>query len=88
MVARVCAEHFDEVVVIDPDADALVARARRDDAYTRPGSRPRVMQAEAYHTTTGLYYAGLGRLFPDLDAELAVAGAPCVASWSHASACG
>jgi hypothetical protein len=84
LAARVCADYFDEVVVIDPEAHALVERALANDAYTRPAPRLRVMQTEAYHSTFGMYYCGLRRLFPNIiQAELEYAGALSVVYFSQ-----
>jgi hypothetical protein len=81
--ARVLSDHFEEVIVIDPDADVLVQRALADDAIRFPNgkeavgpARPRVMQWTAYHLAQPIYFTGLDRLFPSLRAELAAANVP------------
>jgi hypothetical protein len=75
----VCSDHFKEVVVIDPDNEVLLERARAEDALLKPwgsddlaaGSRrPRVMQYNAYHAGQPIYWAGLRRLFPTMGAEI------------------
>jgi hypothetical protein len=81
--ARVLSDHFEEVMVIDPDADVLVQRALADDALRFPNgkdtdgpARPRVMQWTAFHLAQPIYFTGLDRLFPSLRAELAAANVP------------
>lgn len=57
MAARVCAGHFEEVVIIDPDNDELVPRARaslgdgRSDPDLAHYPRPRVHQTRVLHAT-------------------------------------
>jgi hypothetical protein len=81
--ARVLSDHFEEVVVIDPDADVLVHRALADDALRFPNgkdavgsARPRVMQWTAFHLAKPIYFTGLDLLFPSLRTELAAVDAP------------
>jgi hypothetical protein len=83
IAARVCADHVEEVVVIDPDNEVLLDRARRDDALLKPRGdehltpnrrRPRVMQFNVYHGGQAIFWAGLRRLFPTFDTEMQNAG--------------
>jgi hypothetical protein len=72
----VCTDHFARVLVIDPDAAALVAGARAADAFANPPAHARVMQYGTFHSLQGVYYAGAARLFPGAyERELAAAGA-------------
>jgi hypothetical protein len=81
--ARVLSDHFEEVVVIDPDADVLVQRALAEDALRFPDgkdaggpARPRVMQWTAYHLVQAIYFTALDHLFPSLHNELVAADCP------------
>jgi hypothetical protein len=86
LAARVCADHFEEVVVIDPDNATLLASV--DDEKTihpghvegKPGVkrnvRPRVMQYNAFHAAQPMYLKGLRRLFPQVDEEIRAFNAP------------
>jgi hypothetical protein len=84
----VCADHFDEVVVVDPDNDGLLATVD-DERAVHPGQvdgkpgvkrnvRPRVMQYNAFHAAQPMWLMGLQRLFPDVEDELKAFNAPCV----------
>lgn len=62
LAARVCADHFEDVLVLDPDNDGLVERALAavpqgidGNADSRMGSAPRarVMQNRMIHATQG-----------------------------------
>jgi hypothetical protein len=84
--ARVCSDHFDEVVIIDPDNDTLLANlddermlhptATEDKPGMKPISRARVMQYNAFHAAQPIWFAGLQQMFPDLEEELKVFNAP------------
>jgi hypothetical protein len=81
--ARVLSDHFEKVVIIDPDADVLVQRALADDALRFPNGkdvdkpgRPRVMQWSAYHVARATFFTTLDKLFPVLRQELAAADVP------------
>jgi hypothetical protein len=81
--ARVLSDHFEKVVIIDPDADVLVQRALADDALRFPNGndadkpgRPRVMQWSAYHVARATFLTTLDKLFPTLRQELAAADVP------------
>jgi hypothetical protein len=70
------------VVVIDPDNDSLLDRATATNGPLNPDgkeekghSRPRVMQWDAYHAAQPIFFAGLKRLFPELEAQMAAANA-------------
>jgi hypothetical protein len=72
----VCTDHFERVLVIDPDAASLVAGARADNAASNPPAHARVMQYSTFHSLQGIYSYGVGRLFPSVyERELAAAGA-------------
>lgn len=62
LAARICSDHFKEVVIIDPDNDELVARACASLPETPGGKcdpeighhpRPRVAQSRVFHATQG-----------------------------------
>jgi hypothetical protein len=80
--ARVLSDHFEKVVIIDPDADVLVQRALAEDALRFPNGkdadkpgRPRVMQWSAYHIAHAMFFTTLDKLFPALRQELTAADA-------------
>lgn len=62
MAARVCSDHFEDVVIIDPDNDQLTASATqllptsvegKADPELGHHTRSRVMQAHVIHATQG-----------------------------------
>jgi hypothetical protein len=80
----VCSDHFEQVIVIDPDNDVLLDRAKPENTVQCPWGtedlapnrrRPRVMQYNSYHAGQAIYWAGLRRLFLGVDEELKKAGA-------------
>jgi hypothetical protein len=79
----VLSDHFEKVVIIDPDAGVLVQRALADDALqfpngkdTNKSGRPRVMQWTAHHVAHAIFFTGLDKLFPALRQELDAADVP------------
>jgi hypothetical protein len=60
----VCTDHFERVLVIDPDAASLVAGARAANAASNPPAHACVMQYSTFHSLQGIYSYGVGRLFP------------------------
>ncbi|KAF7342312.1 hypothetical protein MVEN_01819600 [Mycena venus] len=62
VVARVLADHFDRVILVDPELDDM----------ERP--RTRIMQYNAAHGLLTLFVDGVRRLCPDFDKELSAAG--------------
>lgn len=67
LAARVCSSHFDDVLIIDPDNDVLVARAQAS-LPPQPGevvdldighhTRARVMQTQIIHVNQGMMSQG------------------------------
>jgi hypothetical protein len=82
----VCSDHFDEVVIIDPDNETLLANLDNEDVIhpkmseDRPGVKPvtraRVMQGNSFHAAQPMYLTGLRRYFPDVDEEIKKFNAP------------
>ncbi|KAJ7051156.1 hypothetical protein C8F01DRAFT_1377091 [Mycena amicta] len=62
IAARICADHFERVVVVDPD----IGNAEKD--------RTRIVQRNAAHVYLCLFVAGARRLWPGFDAEVERAG--------------
>ncbi|KAF7342313.1 hypothetical protein MVEN_01819700 [Mycena venus] len=62
VAARVLADHFDRVILVDPELDDM----------ERP--RTRIMQYNAAHGFLTLFVDGVRRLCPDFDKELSAAG--------------
>lgn len=82
--ARICADHFEEVVVLDPDNDPLCAAAglapERPEQHKNEkwNPRPRVYQTRSIHASQVLHMLGLERLFPGFEKELQARNVSCV----------
>jgi 2-polyprenyl-6-methoxyphenol hydroxylase-like FAD-dependent oxidoreductase len=78
LTARVLADHFEQVTVVD-----------RDRFPDRPGFRPGVPQSRHLHVLLGRGLECLERLLPGLEADLVAAGAPvvegCDSLWLNAA---
>ncbi|KAJ8472462.1 hypothetical protein ONZ45_g16642 [Pleurotus djamor] len=61
ITARVCAEHFENVIVIDPDT-------------SKDGTKSRVAQYDSLHAYLTFMVEGLRRLWPNLDEAVESAG--------------
>ncbi len=48
-VARVCHDHFEDVVIIEPETWLNSADAKRPDSWNQENKRSRVMQYESFH---------------------------------------
>ncbi|KAJ7592219.1 hypothetical protein C8J56DRAFT_1003295 [Mycena floridula] len=71
MAARVCHDHFESVLIIEPEAWLRAEDARVVDSRTQKNSRSRIMQYDAIHGRFNLsfIYMGLKKLYPNLDQE-------------------
>ena len=67
LTARVLADHFEQVTVVD-----------RDRFPDRPGFRPGVPQSRHLHVLLGRGLECLEQLLPGFEADLVTAGAPVV----------
>jgi hypothetical protein len=86
LAARVCSTHFEEVIIIDPDADTLLERLHDENILhpsmnpdrpnMKPNNRARVMQYNAFHAAQPIYFMGLQALFPDVEAAIRSFNAP------------
>jgi hypothetical protein len=79
--ARVCADHFENVVIIDPDNETLLREAssspeRPENQKETWNPRPRVYQTRSIHGTQVPQMLGLERLFPGFKAKLKARGVP------------
>ncbi|KAJ7779087.1 hypothetical protein B0H16DRAFT_1711427 [Mycena metata] len=62
VTARILADHFDRVILVDPEVDKI------DESKTR------ILQYNAFHVFLCLFVAGARRLWPNFDAEIQAAG--------------
>ncbi|KAF8577069.1 hypothetical protein K439DRAFT_587302 [Ramaria rubella] len=60
LTARVCADHFQRVLVVEPEPPSM--------DITKP--RSRILQRESLHAYTTFFLEALRRIWPDFDAEV------------------
>ncbi|KAK0202373.1 hypothetical protein DFS33DRAFT_1476019 [Desarmillaria ectypa] len=71
--ARVCHDHFDEVIIVEPEAWVDNQDAQRQDAWNQAKPRSRVMQYKSLQGPIQPFaFMALGNLFPDLAKECEV----------------
>ncbi|KAJ7074105.1 hypothetical protein C8F01DRAFT_1272423 [Mycena amicta] len=68
LAARICSDHFESIVVVDPEIEDP----------DKP--RTRIVQSDALHVYLALFVAGAQRLWPDLEAEVEKAKGRMVAN--------
>ncbi|KAK0501788.1 hypothetical protein EDD18DRAFT_1347857 [Armillaria luteobubalina] len=67
--ARVCHDHFEDVVIIEPEAWLNSADAMRSDSRNQENKRSRVMQYESFHILLTIGYTAMKKLFPNFIEE-------------------
>ncbi|KAK0215855.1 hypothetical protein EDD85DRAFT_443784 [Armillaria nabsnona] len=67
--ARVCHDHFEDVVIIEPETWLNSADAKRPDSWNQENKRSRVMQYESFHALLTIGYITMKKLFPDFTGE-------------------
>ncbi|KAK0501773.1 hypothetical protein EDD18DRAFT_1347844 [Armillaria luteobubalina] len=69
VAARVCHDHFEDVVVVEPETWLSSQDAKRTDSWNQENKRTRIMQYGSLHTLLVIGYTSLSRLFPNLAEE-------------------
>lgn len=67
--ACVCHDHFEDVIIVEPEAWLSSSDAKRTDAWNQENKRTRIMQYESFHLLLAIGYISLERLFPNLADE-------------------
>ncbi|PBK68974.1 hypothetical protein ARMSODRAFT_1038412 [Armillaria solidipes] len=68
--ARVCHDHFDEVVIVEPEVWADRPDAQRQDAWNQENTRSRIVQYESLHGPIQRFaFMALCKLFTDFTKE-------------------
>ncbi|SJL13850.1 uncharacterized protein ARMOST_17299 [Armillaria ostoyae] len=67
--ARVCHDHFEDVVIVEPETWLSSQDAKRTDAWNQENKRTRIMQYRSLHSLLAIGYISLARLFPNLAEE-------------------
>ncbi|KIY66465.1 hypothetical protein CYLTODRAFT_398649 [Cylindrobasidium torrendii FP15055 ss-10] len=71
ITARVCHDHFERVLIIEPEAWLTTEEGQLTEAYAQASKRARIMQYDAYHGFHAFVYSALANLFPNFDEEAA-----------------
>ncbi|KAK0188416.1 hypothetical protein F5146DRAFT_1055146 [Armillaria mellea] len=74
LAARVCHDHFDDVVIVEPEMWLNSEDARRIDPWNQENRRSRVVQYESFQVIPVMGYTILSRLFPSFEEECKVSG--------------
>ncbi|KAF9021116.1 hypothetical protein BDZ89DRAFT_1019753 [Hymenopellis radicata] len=74
LTARVCHDHFERVIVVEPEAWLSTEEGRTTESWTQTQVRSRLIQYHACHASYALLYSAFKRLFPNLDDECLVSG--------------
>ncbi|KAK7450995.1 hypothetical protein VKT23_012672 [Stygiomarasmius scandens] len=67
--ARVCHDHFERVIIVEPEAWLCTEDARRHDSWNQKNKRTRIMQYNSTHGNLVPITDGLSRLYPRFEAE-------------------
>ncbi|KAK0466736.1 uncharacterized protein EV420DRAFT_645232 [Desarmillaria tabescens] len=75
LTARICHDHFDEVVIVEPEVWANRPDAQRQDVWNQENTRSRIMQYESFHATMQRFtFMALCKLFTDLTKDCQASG--------------
>ncbi|KAK0466769.1 uncharacterized protein EV420DRAFT_1474205 [Desarmillaria tabescens] len=67
LAARICHDHFDKVVIVEPEAWMNSEDAIRVDAWNQESKRSRIMQYESLHVVLAMGYKVMQKLFTDIE---------------------
>ncbi|KAK0489389.1 hypothetical protein IW261DRAFT_1444751 [Armillaria novae-zelandiae] len=82
LAARVCHDHFDDVVIVEPEAWMNTPDATRVDPWNQQSKRSRVMQYDSLHVILPVGYKAMSKLFPNIEEQGRASGikiGPCYA---------
>ncbi|KAK0466734.1 uncharacterized protein EV420DRAFT_1505023 [Desarmillaria tabescens] len=74
LAARVCHDHFEDVVIVEPESWLNSEDARRTDSWNQENRRSRVMQNDSFQVIMVMGYLILSKLFPNFEEECKVSG--------------
>ncbi|KAF9031538.1 hypothetical protein BDZ89DRAFT_1063935 [Hymenopellis radicata] len=74
LTARACHDHFERVIVIEPEAWLSTEEGRLVQSWTQTQTRSRLIQYHSLHASLACLYYGLLRLFPNLAQECMASG--------------
>ncbi|KAG7444005.1 uncharacterized protein BT62DRAFT_952936 [Guyanagaster necrorhizus] len=74
LAARVCHDHFDEVIIVESEAWMNSPDAIRADVWNQEGKRSRVMQYESLHVVLAMGYKIMTKLFLGIEEKAHASG--------------
>ncbi|KAK7469990.1 hypothetical protein VKT23_001425 [Stygiomarasmius scandens] len=74
LTARVCSDHFEKVIIVEPEAWLCTEDGKRIDSWNQKNKRTRVMQYYSIHGNLVPVTQCLLRLFPDFEEESSRSG--------------
>ncbi|KAF5358630.1 hypothetical protein D9758_007762 [Tetrapyrgos nigripes] len=74
LAARICADHFEKVYIVEPEAWLCTEDGVKAESWTQKNKRARVMQYHSTHGNLVPVAKALERLFPDLEDECLKSG--------------
>ncbi|KAK0232717.1 hypothetical protein IW262DRAFT_1326368 [Armillaria fumosa] len=69
IAARVCHDHFDDVLIVEPETWLNSPDAIRVDHWNQESKRSRVMQYHSLHLLLAIGYKAMAKLFPNIEAQ-------------------
>ncbi|KAH7907108.1 hypothetical protein BJ138DRAFT_1137695 [Hygrophoropsis aurantiaca] len=78
LAARVCHDHFEKVVIVEPEAWLADEDGSATHAWTQTHRRGRVLQYYSFHALLPPSFASWTRLFPNLEKECEKSGIRCL----------
>ncbi|KAK0215876.1 hypothetical protein EDD85DRAFT_444658 [Armillaria nabsnona] len=74
LAARVCHDHFDDVVIVEPEAWVNTPDAMGVDPWNQQSKRSRVMQYDSLHIILPMGYKAMAKLFPNIEEQAKASG--------------
>ncbi|KAK0188450.1 hypothetical protein F5146DRAFT_1225237 [Armillaria mellea] len=74
IAARVCHDHFDDVLIVEPEAWLNSPDAMRVDPWNQECKRSRIVQYNSLHLLLAIGYKALSKLFPNIEEQSKASG--------------
>ncbi|KAK0499761.1 hypothetical protein EDD18DRAFT_1103064 [Armillaria luteobubalina] len=69
IAARVCHDHFDDVLIVEPETWLNSPDAMRVDPWNQESKRSRIVQYNSLHFLLAIGYKALSKLFPNIEEQ-------------------
>lgn len=69
LAARICHDHFERVIIVEPEGWLTTEHGRLVHPWTQKQNRKRVMQYKSIQGVQAMLFRGLQALFPGLEEE-------------------